>query len=79
MPALMYIIDNGDQITRDKFLRMVDFGEDENETIPKWDYHIQYEHLGNDIYWFIHSAIEHVYATEESIQQLNRRAIEEGY
>lgn len=41
--------------------------------IPKRDWHIQYFRYG-DVYWFVHSAIEHVFAEDESIGAIQRAA-----
>lgn len=71
--ALHYLVDNGRKTTRDIFLLHVKMSpEDAEQYIPDGDWHIQYYHLGPDIWWYVHSAIEHVFATEESIQRVQK-------
>jgi hypothetical protein len=78
MPALQYIIDNGDEIDRDDFLRHADVFDPEE--IPADDWHIWYGKVsGFNIYYFVHSGIEHVFAGEEEILKLNSHALQEGY
>jgi hypothetical protein len=90
MPALRYLIDNGQEISRSTFLRNVD-----REAMAEWEDRLGYDprglHMSKDpyvsyyrlrefnIYWFDHSRIEHVFARPESIEALNEYATEKGY
>lgn len=70
LEVLGFIIDEGEEITRDTLLKKADV-EDPDEAMPDWDYHIGYYKVsGWPIYYFVHSAIEHVFATEKSIEEL---------
>ncbi len=69
--ALDFIAHGGENISREEFLRNVEFEGSADEVIPAWDYHIQYEKLPQrSVFWFVHSAIEHVFADERDIAEL---------
>lgn len=78
LPALEFLIDKGEEIDREELLERVDI-EDAENSVPKWDWHIRYYRYGDGIYWYDHSAIEHVYAEPESIGDVQRKAVEAGY
>jgi hypothetical protein len=82
MDALHYICDEGEEITRDEFLKHADVFCDEDQTVddvlPPKDWGISYYKLsGFDLYYFIHSAIEHVFADESTIKAVQQKANEE--
>lgn len=77
LAALEHLIDNGEDISRDTFLRHV-----VNETIPQmwyperrytWSY--SFHRLpDHSVYWFVHSCTEVVFAQQSTILTLNREA-----
>ena len=92
MPALMFLTENGKNISRRWFLRMIDrmemtdweiklgyAQEQERGLHMDKDRMVSYEHLpGWDVAWFSWSSIEHVFATPETIEKLNEFAKERG-
>lgn len=76
LPALNLLIDEGEEIGRDGFLASADADAD---AVPDWDWHIRYFRYGDGIYWYVHSAIEHVFAEPESIRAVQDAAAESGY
>lgn len=76
LPALNLLIDEGEEIERDELLAATEADE---QAIPDWDYHVQYLRYGDDVYWYVNSAIEYVFAEPKSIQIVQDKAIESGY
>lgn len=76
LPALNLLIDEGEEIKRDELLAATKADE---KVIPDWDYHIQYFRYGDGVYWYVHSAIEYVFADPQSIQMVQDKAIESDY
>jgi len=88
MPALTYLIENGQDLSRTSFLRNVDKEAmkdwEEGLGYGKWlrmkdDYAVSYERLKDwPVVWFNHSAIEHVFAEQNTIERLSEFAREQG-
>lgn len=76
LPALNLLIDEGEEIGRDGLLASAAADAD---AVPDWDWHIKYFRYGDGIYWYVHSAIEHVFAEPESIRAVQDAAAESGY
>jgi hypothetical protein len=80
--ALHYLIDNGEDVERDDFLKHIDFqslvyDEDKtpNDVLPASDWGISYHKVeGFNCYYFVHSAIEHVFADEDEIKKIQQKA-----
>jgi hypothetical protein len=78
LPALGLLIDEGKEIGKRQFLSRAD--ADPND-FPK-KYHADFRYFcyaPHDVYWFTHSAIEHVFAEDESIRAVQRAAEADGY
>ena len=77
LPALGLLVDEGREIGKRQFLSRVD--ADPND-FPKM-YHADFRYFsrGSDVCWFTHSAIEHVFAEDESIRAVQRAAEAAGY
>lgn len=74
--TLQYLIDVGQDVTRQTFFKYADADPDQ---FPKWDYHIQYYRVpGFKIYYAVHSAIEYVFAQASEIAKLRRKAQQES-
>lgn len=70
LPVLNQLIDNGREISRATFLRRADA---DASLIPAWDHYIRY-YAYRGVYWYDHSAIEHVFARPEQITELLHEA-----
>jgi hypothetical protein len=72
LPALGLLIDEGKEIGKREFLSRAD--ADPNEFPRMYHSDFRYFRQGRDVYWFTHSAIEHVFAERESIRAVQRAA-----
>jgi len=72
LPALGLLIDEGREIGKREFLSRAD--ADPNDFPRKYHSDFRYFSRGPDVCWFTHSAIEHVFAEDESIRAVQRAA-----
>lgn len=73
LPALSHLVDEGYEITRTTFVRRTG----ERLPWPADSWWVSYWTLrGARVYWYVHSAIEYVYATPASIAAVHARAVE---
>lgn len=76
LAALEYLIENSDQISCDDLAAQVEAPE---ELPAPSDWHVTYWSLpGEPLVFFVHSAIEHVFADEETIDRLQDLALSEA-
>lgn len=80
LPALNFLIDEGEELEkeegRSELLAQTDA---DPESVPEWDWHIQYFRYGDDVRWYVHSAIEYVFAEPESVGRIQEMAVEADY
>jgi hypothetical protein len=77
VPSLQYLIDEGRQISRDTLLRNValELQPDECYYPRRGDYAVTYWTLPDlPVYWYVHSAIEFVYAERDVMALVSERA-----
>lgn len=81
LPGLEYLVDHGQPITRQTWIRHIDVNTVPAEWWPHaWDYAVSYHRLpvpGLHVYWYDHSSIEFVFAEAASIREVVRLAVEE--
>jgi hypothetical protein len=71
---------NGDDVERDDFLAQVNFSElgNPDELVPADDWAIRYyKYEKGDIYFFIHSGIEHIFADDSDIRKVAEKIASE--
>jgi hypothetical protein len=72
LPALGLLIDEGKEIGKREFLSRAD--ADPNDFPRRYHSDFRYFRYDQDVYWFTHSAIEYVFAEDESIRAVQRAA-----
>lgn len=77
LPELRYLVDEGVQIKRETFMRRVDTSQIPATWYPHARYYgyAYYTIFGEPVYWYVHSAIEFVFAEEATIRALRSRII----
>lgn len=85
LAALEYLVDEGEDITRETFFRHVGRDNVLRAVGEQWFPHRRYyghdfrRLRGFEVYWFTHSAIEFVFAHEQEILAVQDRAMSEAY
>lgn len=72
LPALGLLVDEGEEVGKREFLSRAD--ADPSDFPRKYHADFRYFRYDRDVYWFTHSAIEHVFAEGESIRAIQRAA-----